>query len=145
MAAIAWLLCLGFGNLGTQVVSNSRLAKVMPENIQTAVCEPLIASALTESNCFDTPAVDVAEPESVEDEEQSSWYVEEALDNILENQVVIYNQMNESFAALQQMINDLTARYSASSSEEVVVDERAQQRLQLQAQIEALQAEMTNL
>jgi hypothetical protein len=45
--------------------------------------------------------------------------------------------MNESFTALQQMINDLTVRYSASSSEEVV-DEKAQQRLQLQAQIEAL-------
>ena len=34
-----------------------------------------------------------------------------SLNDIMDNQVVIYNQMNDSFAVLQQMITDLTAKY----------------------------------
>ena len=46
IVAIAGILCLGFGNLGTQVLDNERLASVMPENLQTKVCNPVVATAM---------------------------------------------------------------------------------------------------
>jgi hypothetical protein len=46
VVAIAGVLCLGFGNLGTQVLDNEWLASVMPENLQTKVCDPVIATAM---------------------------------------------------------------------------------------------------
>ena len=149
IVAIAWLLCLGFGNLGTQTVDNGRLLKIMPNNLKVASCD----YEVIEPECVVAESCDcdnyIAEQEAnlaTEEWTQLASDIQESLNSIFENQVIIYNQMNTSFEAIQQMINNLTARYSAAWvwSEEVV-DERELQRLQLQAQIEALQAEMANL
>jgi hypothetical protein len=38
IVAIAGLLCLGFGNLGTQVLNNEWVASIMPKNLQSKFC-----------------------------------------------------------------------------------------------------------
>ena len=149
VAAIAWLLCLGFGNLWTQVLDNTWMIKFLPENMQTRACEPVVASALEDiDRCAAAEANNCVVNVEAEEENLPTLDadLQTSLNDIMDNQVVIYNQMNDSFAVLQQMIVDLTARYSAAWAwGEEVVDERELQRLQLQAQIEALQAEMANL
>ena len=46
VVAIAWLLCLGFWNLWTQVLDNSWIVKFLPNNLQSQVCDPIIASTV---------------------------------------------------------------------------------------------------
>ena len=64
------------------------------------------------------------------------------LDVIVENQHKIYNGMNESFASLQMNSTDDVNPENKVDEEEL---KKQQQKLELQAQIEALQAEMANL
>ena len=155
VVAIACLLCLGFGNLWTQVLDNEWLASVMPKNLQTRVCAPIVATAMDwidwcaaaeENNC--APAV-VEESEDANTLPEESARLQEPLSSIIANQEIIYNYIQESFTTTQQMVNDLTTRISQitqnNSVVEPAVDEKEQQRLQIQAQIEALQAEMANL
>jgi hypothetical protein len=69
------------------------------------------------------------------------------------NQETIYNQMNEYFASIMQNFTTLAEMYYSTPVnnvqeevvEEPVIDEKEQQRLELQAQIDALQAQMENL
>jgi hypothetical protein len=63
------------------------------------------------------------------------------LDVIVENQHKIYNGMNESFASLQMSSADVNTENKVDEEEL----KKQQQKLELQAQIEALQAEMANL
>ena len=141
VVAIAWLLCLGFGNLGTQVVSNSRLARVMPENIQTNACDTVVAQTLeTIDRCA---AAENAECNVVTTLASGDiQWIQEMLDVIVENQHKIYNGMNESFASLQMNSTDDVNPENKVDEEEL---KKQQQKLELQAQIEALQAEMANL
>lgn len=141
VVAIAWLLCLGFGNLGTQVVSNSRLARVMPENIQAQTCDTVVAQAL--ENIDRCAAAENAECNLVTSVESGDLkWIQESLAVIVANQETIFNQMNESFASLQNVSADDVASENKVSAEEL---KKQQQKLELQAQIEALQAEMANL
>ena len=147
VVAIAWLLCLGFGNLGTQVLDNWWLTKVMPKNVQTMSCDPEIASAFENvDRCAMAEANNCVVNVEAEEENLPTLDadLQTSLNDIMDNQVVIYNQMNDSFAVLQQMITDLTAKYPVAW-EEKITNEKEQQKLQLQAQIEALQNEMNNL
>jgi hypothetical protein len=66
------------------------------------------------------------------------------LDNIITNQQIIYSYLQESFTNTNQAINNIQPNNS-QDVEEPIIDEKEQQRLQLQAQIEALQNEMANL
>ena len=74
--------------------------------------------------------------------------INESMNILLNNQGTIYNDMISSFAQLQQMVSDLATTCSAQPAvvpAEPVIDEKEQQRLELQAQIEALQAQMQSL
>jgi len=124
------------------------MVKFLPHNVQTKVCEPIVTSALEEidwcaaaeaNNCYPVIEEDDIEAESLDTSLQDS------LQNILTNQQVIYNYLQESFANTNQAINSLSVSNISQEVEEPVIDEREQQRLQLQAQIEALQNEMANL
>ena len=146
VAAIAALLCLGFGNLWTQVLDNWWIAKVMPKNIQTASCDSVIASAFEwidwcaaaeNYNC--TPAV------AEENETDDTLWLQEPLSSIIANQEIIYSYLQDSFARINQSIVDLQNNYAVQEVEEPAVDEQEAQRLQLQAQIAALQEELNNL
>ncbi len=151
VVAIAWLLCLGFWNLWTQVVENSRLSSIMPNNLQEKFCEPLLTSTLDwidwcaaaeSKNCY--PVVE--EVASNTDDSQ----IQSTLADIIANQEIIYGQLQESFIATQQMINDLSTTVQSSQQGNgynviQVIDEREIQRQQLQAQIEELQNQMANL
>ena len=86
--------------------------------------------------------VETDEAESVS--EDTAW-MKEPLSSIIANQEIIYKYLQESVADLNKSINDLQNSYSLQSSEELVVDEKELQKLQLQAQIAALQSEMENL
>ena len=150
VAAIAWLLCLWFGNLWTQVLENGWLASIMPSNIQTKVCDPVVASALDwidrctaaeEKNCNSVE-------EEIEETEALTWetaWIQEPLNNIIANQEAIYKYLQESVASLNKSIDELQGTATLQGAHEQVIDEKQQQRLQLQAQIEALQNEMANL
>ena len=151
VVAIAWLLCLGFWNLWTQVVKNSRLLSIMPNNLQEKFCGPLLTSTLDwidwcaaaeSKNCY--PVVE--EVASNTDDSQ----IQSTLADIIANQEIIYGQLQESFIATQQMINDLSTTVQSSQQGNgynviQVIDEREIQRQQLQAQIEELQNQMANL
>jgi len=124
--------------------------------MQTRACEPVVASALEDidrcaaaeaNNCYP-----VVEEEVVVEEENPLWetaWLQEPLSSIIANQEIIYKSLQESFATTQQMVNDLSNKVNQLSqntdSQELVIDEKEAQRLQLQAQIEALQNEMNNL
>ena len=151
VAAIAWLLCLGFGNLWTQVLDNTWMIKFLPENMQTRACEPVVASALEDidrcaaaeaNNCIP----EVIESDETENVSEDTAWMQEPLSSIIANQEIIYNYLQESVASINQSIEDLQANiYVAPVEEEEVIDEKEQMRLQLQAQIEALQNEMNSL
>ena len=146
IVAIAWLLCLGFGNLWTQVLENDWMIKFLPNNVQTKACDPVVTAVLEETDwcaaaeskgCY--PVIEDSEIETSDDAQ-----VQEALENIITNQQIIYSYLQESFANTNQTINSMRSN-NLQEIEEPVIDEREQQRLQLQAQIEALQNEMANL
>ncbi len=146
VAAIAWLLCLGFGNLWTQVLDNTWMIKFLPENMQTRACEPVVASALEDIDRCAAAEANNCIPE-VEDTKVETWdntEVQDALENIITNQQIIYSYLQESFTSTNQAISDIQINNS-QDVEEPVIDEKEQQRLQLQAQIEALQNEMASL
>ena len=146
VAAIAWLLCLGFGNLWTQVLDNTWMIKFLPENMQTRACEPVVASALEDIDRCAAAEANNCIPE-VEDTKVETWdntEVQDALENIITNQQIIYSYLQESFTSTNQAISDIQINNS-QEVDEPVIDEKEQQRLQIQAQIEALQNEMNNL
>jgi len=139
------------------------MAKFLPHNIQGQLCDPLIASAVENIDWCTTAEAKGCYPEADTQEESTSVDIQELVEslNILStNQETIYNQMNSSFvqldgyyADLQQMMSNLSSVCSVQQyyvepayvEEQPVIDEREQQRLELQAQIEALQNEMNNL
>ena len=146
VVAIALLLCLGFGNLWTQVLDNGWLAKVMPKNVQTTACEPVVASAF--ENIDRCAAAETYGCYSIESESDDLWNtarLQEPLSSVIANQEIIYNYLQDSFARIDQSILDLQNIYISQSSKELLLDEKEAQRLQLQAQIDALQNEMNNL
>ena len=96
-----------------------------------------------ENNC--APAVVEEETPVQAISEETAW-LQEPLSSIIANQEIIYNYLPESIANLNQSIANLqNLNYVSQEVEEHVIDEREQQRLQLQAQIDALQNEMANL
>lgn len=122
------------------------MAKFLPNNIQATSCDSVIAStfewidwcaAAENYNC--TPAV------SEENEADDTLWLQEPLSSIIANQEIIYNYLQDSFAKINQSIVDLQNNYGPQEVEEDVIDEKESQRLELQAQIEALQEEMNNL
>ena len=145
IVAIAWLLCLWFGNLWTQVLENEWLAKVLPHNVQNKACEPIVAAAMEwidwctvaeTYNCNDTEDANTTDSESQETAIQSS------LNDIMEGQQKIYNYLQESFANMSQEISKISLN---SDSQWLVVDENQQKKLKIQAEIDALQAELADL
>ncbi len=148
VAAIAGILCLWFWNLWTQVLDNSWLVSIMPNNLKNKVCDPVVASvlewvdwcAVAESyNC--TPAVEESESDTLWDTAR----LQEPLSSIIANQEIIYNYLQDSFANINQSISDLQSSYASNWADEWFVDEKETQRLQLEAQIAVLQEEMNNL
>ena len=157
LAAIAWLLCLGFGNLWTQVLDNTWMVKFLPRNVQVQLCDPLVASAVKDIDwCASAENMGCwcqsVEQENVSEESLNIQELVDSLNVLSANQETIYNQMNESFSVVLQNLSTLAEMYYnnptnniAESQWEPIVDEREQQRLELQAQIEALQYQMENL
>ena len=146
VAAIAALLCLWFGNLWTQVLDNWWLAKVMPKNVQTMACDPAIASAFENMDwCAAAETYNCYPAESEADDLGNTARLQEPLSSVIANQEIIYSYLQDSFAKINQLIVDLQNNYRSQEVEESAVDEKEAQRLQLQAQIEALQNEMNNL
>ena len=114
--------------------------------MQTRACEPVVASALEDIDRCAAAEANNCIPE-VEDTKVETWdntEVQNALENIITNQQIIYSYLQESFTNTNQAINNIQPNNS-QDVEEPVIDEKEQQRLQLQAQIEALQNEMNSL
>ena len=147
MAAIAWLLCLWFGNLWTQVLDNEWLASVMPKNLKAESCDAALEAALENMDWCAMAQANNCTLESEDNSDSLSWEtarLQEPLSSIIANQEIIYNYLQESIDDLNRSIANLQNN-NPQEVEEPVIDEKEQQRLQLQAQIEALQNEMNNL
>ena len=128
------------------------MANFIPKNLQAKICNPVVASAMewidwcAEAEANNCNPVVVEEENEVENSLWETAWLQEPLSSIIANQEIIYNYMQESVASINQSIAALQDNgYGASVVEEQAVDEREQQRLQIQAQIEALQNEMENL
>ena len=127
------------------------MIKFLPENMQARACEPVVASALEDIDRCAAAKEYNCNPAVIEENETEvlSWdtaRLQEPLSSIIANQEIIYNYLQESVASINQSIADLQNNVSVTpAEEEEVIDEKEQQRLQLQAQIEALQNEMANL
>ncbi len=145
VVAIAWLLCLGFGNLWTQVLENEWLVSVMPENLQTKVCDPVVASTLEtidwcekaqEAECNLVTSVETWDLQGIQD----------AINDIITKQMLMQTEMKDSFNSLEKKMfwtdGNLT---DENTAERQLIEKREQQKRELQAQIEALQNEMANL
>ena len=142
VAAIAWLLCLGFGNLWTQVLDNEWLASVMPKNLKAESCDAVLETTLAN---IDRCAAAEAN-ECILTTEEMSWdtvQFEATLKDILENQKEIIKSLQEGFDGTSKAISSLSN--SSLQGFEEQIDAKEQQRQELQAQIDALQAEMENL
>ena len=147
VAAIAWLLCLWFGNLWTQVLDNEWLASVMPKNLKAESCDAALETALENMDWCAMAQANNCTLESEDNSDSLSWEtarLQEPLSSIIANQEIIYNYLQESIDDLNRSIANLQNN-NPQEVEEPVIDEKEQQRLQLQAQIEALQNEMNNL
>ena len=125
----------------------------MPKNLQSKVCDydSVVASALEDIDRCAAAKEYNCNPAVIEENETEvlSWdtaRLQEPLSSIIANQEIIYNYLQESVASINQSIADLQNNVSVTpAEEEEVIDEKEQQRLQLQAQIEALQNEMNSL
>lgn len=149
VAAIVWLVCLGFWNFVNPVLENHRLVSMMPNNVQDEIYAKY--KALETPEVVEPETINAeADVEDVESSEDNLWNIILSLSNLAANQEIIYSQMNVSFDELKKAIDSVAALCSAQPSENVVeeapvIDEKEQQRLELQAQIEALQAQMQTL
>ena len=112
IVAIAGLLCLGFGNLWTQVLDNGWLAGIMPKNLQSKICDYdwVVASTLEsidrcaaaeDYNCT-TTVIETGDTETLS--EDAAW-IQEALSTVIENQETMYNEMMTSFTSLNAKID----------------------------------------
>ncbi len=118
----------------------------MPKNIQTASCDPVVASAFENMDwCAAAETYNCYPVESETDDLGNTARLQEPLSSVIANQEIIYSYLQDSFAKINQSIVDLQNNYAAQEVEEPVVDEQEAQRLQLQAQIAALQEELNNL
>ena len=147
VAAIAWLLCLWFGNLWTQVLDNEWVASVMPKNLKAESCDAALETALENMDWCAMAQANNCTLESEDNSDSLSWEtarLQEPLSSIIANQEIIYNYLQESIDDLNRSIANLQNN-NPQEVEEPVIDEKEQQRLELQAQIEALQNEMNNL
>ena len=110
VAAIALLLCLGFGNLWTQVLDNGWLAKVMPKNVQTMACDPAVEAAFENMDwCAAAETYNCYPAESEADDLWNTARLQEPLSSIIANQEIIYNYLQDSFARMNQSINGAQA------------------------------------
>ena len=119
----------------------------MPKNLKAESCDAVVTSTLeTIDRCAAAEAnnctLAVAEPDKTENLSGDTTRLQEPLSSIIANQEIIYSYLQESVASLNQSIANLQ---NSSIQETPVIDEKEQQRLELQAQIEALQNEMNNL
>ena len=146
IVAIAGVLCLGFGNLGTQVLENEWLASVMPENLQTKVCEPVIATAMeTVDWCEKAQEAECNLVTSVETWDLQG--IQDAINDLVTKQTLMQSEIKDAFASLEKRMLWLNGDMSSdeNSLEQQLILQREQQKKELQAQIEALQAQMASL
>ena len=124
------------------------MVNLLPNNIQTKVCDPLLSSALEDVDWCTLAQEKDCDSVAKDDEDILTWdmaWIQKPLADIIENQQIIYNYLQESFANTNQSINKLSNTSLSNQQDTKIVDEKEQKRLQLQAQIDALQSEMTNL
>ena len=144
VAAIAGLLCLGFGNLWTQVLDNEWIASIMPKNLKAESCDAVLETTLQEiDRCAAAEANNCV---LVTGENAMTWSTadfQKALEDIVANQQVIYNYLQEWFDNTNKAIGNLSN--NPQEAQETIIDQKEQHRQELQAQIEALQNEMNNL
>ena len=149
IAAIVLLLCLWFWNLWTQVLNNEWLVNLLPNNVQTKVCDPALSSALENVDWCAVVKEKNCDFDMVDDEwNVLTWdmaWIQKPLSDIIENQQIIYDYLKESFNSTNQSISKLSNISVSNQAETNIVDEKEQKRLQLQSQIEALQDEIANL
>ena len=141
---IAWLLCLGFGNLWTQVLDNAWLAKFMPKNVQTLACDPVVSSAMEwidwcekaqEADCNLVTAVETWDLQGIQ----------EAINELVLNQKEMQDEMKTALESIDQKMSWVSVASDEDTLEQQLIEKREQQKKELQSQIEALQAEMENL
>ena len=119
----------------------------MPKNLKAESCDAVVQTTLEnmdwcaaaeENNCNL-----VSEENGTEVLSGDTARLQEPLSSIIANQEIIYKYLQDSFSNLDQSINKI--QNGVSNMPESLIDEKEQQRQELQAQIEALQAEMNNL
>ena len=123
------------------------MVRIMPKNLQPQACDydGAIASTLESIDwCAAAQTYNCYYEDAKGEESVNIPELVESLNILSTNQETIYNQMNESFSAILQNISALSEQLNLASWAPTI-DEREQQRLQLQAQIEALQNELANL
>ena len=117
----------------------------MPKNLKAESCDAVLETALQDIDWC--AAAEANGCSLATDENDTSWSTaqfQKALEDIVENQQIIYNYLQEGFDGTNKAINSLSNGNLKEPAEEII-DEKEQQRLELQAKIEALQAEMESL
>ena len=103
VAAIAWLLCLWFGNLWTQVLDNGWIAKFLPHNIQATACEPVVTETLKWIDwCEQAQEAECNLVTTVE-----TWdlqWIQASIEALLSWQALMYDEMKESLNSLNEKI-----------------------------------------
>jgi len=125
------------------------MVNLLPNNIQNKVCESGLASVTGDIDwCAVAKEKDCDFAIKEDEGDALTWdmeWIQKPLADIIENQQIIYDYLQESFASTNQSINKLWNISSSNQTDAKIIDEKEQKRLQLQAQIEELQNEMINL
>ncbi len=141
VAVIAWLLCLGFGNLWTQVLDNGWIAKFLPQNIQTVACEPIIDETLKwidrceqaqEAECNLVTAVETWDLQGIQ----------ASIEALLSWQALMYDEMKESLKILDEKVGWVNSTLiDGVNSEQQIAAQNEQKKKELTADIEKAVAE----
>lgn len=137
----------GFGNFVTPQFSQSYLEVILPKAIVSEISEKAVSDFSKSPNlctaaelaCITTPIEETTTEISNLPTENT---VNDTLNQLLAGQEILSQQIQAAYERLTQQIGGLS-----QSGEETItsIDLEAQRRAELQAQIEALQAEMQNI
>ena len=134
IVVIAWLLCLGFGNLWTQVLDNEWLAKFMPKNVQTLTCDPVVSSAMEWIDwCEKAQEADCNLVTTVE-----SWDlqgIQEAINDMMLSQKEMQSEMKEALESIEQKMVSVSSD-STLDKAELEKQAKAEKKQELQKEME---------
>ena len=167
IAGIAFLLVSGFGNIFNPAFPQHWLVHILPESTMTEIGDYAVNEFqdTLDLNIICPSATDLCPTETADEDslaniaeipaiESTTTTIQETtlnttLHELLQGQALLSQQINEQMKQLSQQMSQQLQQVSlvcqTGEGQQTFIDPAEQKRLELQAQIEALQSEMANI